>query len=247
MIMRSRLAADLTRLGLSSGDAIMVHASLRSLGPILGGPDVLILALLDVIGPGGTIMAYADWEHSPNLWVDEGDAPPDLHEFDELPPFDPQTSRARRAYGALPELLRTWPNAVRSANPGASVCAIGARAGWLCADHPLQYGYGDGSPLAKLADVPGKRIVAHYEPILVDGQRQWVRIEEYDTGFPALPGAPENCFEQIVQAFLAEGRGESGRIGHAASHALDAASLHAYAVRWMEAHYGGDITLRRSP
>ncbi|WP_219417977.1 AAC(3) family N-acetyltransferase [Pseudonocardia nigra] len=41
----------------------------------------------------------------------------------------------------------------RSANPGASFAALGARAEWFSAGRPLDYGYGPGSPLAKLVDV----------------------------------------------------------------------------------------------
>jgi hypothetical protein len=47
---------------LPKGDIVMVHASLRSVGAILGGPDTLIAALLTAVGRGGTIMAYTDWQ-----------------------------------------------------------------------------------------------------------------------------------------------------------------------------------------
>ena len=33
---------------------------------------------------------------------------------------------------------------------------MGARAQWLCAEHPLHYGYGPGSPFAKLIEAGGK-------------------------------------------------------------------------------------------
>ena len=63
--------------------------------------------------------------------------------------------RIDEAAGVLAETLRTWPGALRSRNPGASMVAIGARARWLTADHPYDYGYGPGSPLAKLVEADG--------------------------------------------------------------------------------------------
>jgi aminoglycoside 3-N-acetyltransferase len=40
-------------------------------------------------------------------------------------------------WSILTEFLRTTPGACRSENPEASMAAIGARADWLTADHPL--------------------------------------------------------------------------------------------------------------
>ena len=44
----------------------MVHAAMRTVGRLLNGPDpligALIGALLDAVGPRGTILAYTDWE-----------------------------------------------------------------------------------------------------------------------------------------------------------------------------------------
>ena len=109
----------------------------------------------------------------------------------------------RRAYGMLPEVLRTWPGACRSGHPEASVAAAGAQAQWLCTDHSLQYGYGSGSPLAKLVEgrgkvlllgapfetitllhdsehmarLPKKRVIRYREPLLVNGAKVWRRLE----------------------------------------------------------------------
>ena len=38
------------------------------------------------------------------------------------------------------------PEALRSDHPDAGVVAIGPMAQWITADHPFQYGYGEGSP-----------------------------------------------------------------------------------------------------
>ena len=80
----------------------------------------------------------------------------DYEKTDDVPYFDPSRSPAASDYGVFAEIVRTWPGAIRSENPGASTVAIGARAAWLCADHPMNYGYGKGSPLDKLVEANGK-------------------------------------------------------------------------------------------
>lgn len=52
------LQSTLRALGLRPGDLVMVHASLRALGPVDGGPAAVLDALLDVIGPAGTLFAF---------------------------------------------------------------------------------------------------------------------------------------------------------------------------------------------
>lgn len=261
---RRTLAAQLRQLGLAAGDAVMVHAALRSAGRILGGPDALIDALHDAIGPGGTILAYTDWSDDyHDLLDDDGNVPAELR--DDIPPFDPAASRARRANGAFPELVRTRPGAQRSANPGASFAAIGGRADWFTADHALDYGYGERSPFARLvqtrgkvlmlgapldtmsllhhaehlARIPAKRVVRAEVPILVDGQAVWRRFEEFDTGDPVVDGLPEAYFATVVEDFLAAGRGVRGPVGDAASVLVPAAEMTDFAVRWLEDRCGG--------
>jgi aminoglycoside 3-N-acetyltransferase len=121
------LCADLRSLGVQPGDLLMVHSSCRSVGPVFGGPDAIIAALLDSVGPTGTIMAYLDWDAPwEDLTDEQGRTPPEWR--DQVLPFDPARTRAARYVGALPEFLRTTPGAQRSGNPGASVAAIGAAA-----------------------------------------------------------------------------------------------------------------------
>ena len=56
VLTRDRLAADLRRLGIQPGDVLMIHSSLRSLGHVVGGAPTVVDALLQILGPAGTLV-----------------------------------------------------------------------------------------------------------------------------------------------------------------------------------------------
>src|SRR5438093_13511351 len=94
---RAGLAADLRRIGVEQGDTLMVHASVRAVGPLAGGPDQIHLALKDALTPDGTLLMYAGCPR----YVDEvgrGNltAGEEAEVLDLLPAFDPLTARSAR-------------------------------------------------------------------------------------------------------------------------------------------------------
>jgi len=258
-ITAAALTRDLVALGVAPGDIVMVHAACRSIGPVMGGPDAVIDALRAAVGDAGTLMAYLDWEAD---WENRVDAAGRiLHEWRaHVLPFDPSRTRAARQNGSLPEFLRTTPGARRSGNPGASVAALGARAEWLTADHPLDYGYGPGTPLARLveakgkvlmlgapldtmtllhhaehlAKLPGKRVIRVEVPFATPQGTDWRMIEEFDTSEPCVATLPENFIERIVGDYLATGAGRQGKVGAADSVLVEAADIVPFAVAWIE-------------
>ena len=46
---RAELADGFRALGVAAGDTVMVHASVRAVGPIAGGPDQIHLAIKDAL------------------------------------------------------------------------------------------------------------------------------------------------------------------------------------------------------
>ena len=58
LVARSRLARDLEKLGLEPGGVAMVHCRMSALGHVVGGAESVVRALLDAVGPEGTLMAY---------------------------------------------------------------------------------------------------------------------------------------------------------------------------------------------
>jgi aminoglycoside 3-N-acetyltransferase len=229
----------------------MVHASVRSIGPVTGGANVIIQALLDTIGPTGTIVAYVDFER----FYEDTD--------DEVPVFDKRIARAALDHGVLHEVLRTWPGALRSDHPDAGVVAIGRLAEWITCEHPFQYGYGEGSPFDRAlqanvqvlmlgapvgtitllhcaehrARIPGKRIVRYRRLMPGHDGPQWVTFEEFDTAEPVNDRLPQDCFERIATAFLSSGRGSVGDFGSATATFIDGCDLVDFGVEWLERYF----------
>jgi len=259
LVTHSQLVDELTALGVAAGQIVMIHASVKAVGRIMGGPNVIVEALLDALTPAGTLMMYVGWEDIPDFVLNLPHAVQQEY-YAEHPPFDPHVASAVREHGILAEVVRGWPGAQRSLNPEASVVALGAQAEWLTRDHPLDYGYGTGSPLEKLVEARGlvlmlgapldtltllhyaenraqmrhKRVIRYSCPILRMGERVWVEIEDYDTGEPH----GDYTFDGIAREYLAQGKGQQGTIGHAPSFLFDAADLSAFAIAWLEERFG---------
>ncbi|MBA3825435.1 MAG: AAC(3) family N-acetyltransferase [Ktedonobacterales bacterium] len=154
---RTSLGTDLRALGVQPGMTVIMHASLRSLGWVCGGAVAVVQALLDVLGPTGTLVVPTQtgensepsaWQHPPvpAAWWPQIRA--------EMPAFDPLLTPST-GMGALPEMVRTWPGAVRSQHPHVSFAAIGHDAAALLATHQLEDGLGEGSPLRAIYDAAG--------------------------------------------------------------------------------------------
>src|SRR5215813_11026393 len=149
---RSSLSRDLHALGVPSGQTILLHASLRSLGWVCGGAVAVVLALQDVLGPTGTLVVPSQTPENrdPSRWSE----PPVPRDWwpanrEHLPAYDPVVSPCR-SMGLIAETVRTWPGAVRSPHPQTSFVALGARATELMARHDLDSELGEASPLATL-------------------------------------------------------------------------------------------------
>lgn len=232
---RTSLATDLRRLGLAPGQMVMMHASVRAIGPVIGGVDEIHLAVLDAIAPGGTAMMYVG---CPDGFDDVGRGVLSPEEESAIladqPAFDFQHARAARDFGILAEFFRSYPGTVCSRAVCGRMAARGDRAAGLMADQPWNYGFGRGSPLDKLyrsngkvlllgsrhdevtllhyaehiAPFEGKRIARYKVPILRDGVRVWVDCEEFNTSSEGVhENWAENAFELIVDDFIAKRAG----------------------------------------
>jgi len=126
---RRTLRAGLRRLGVRRGMDLMVHSSLSSLGPVMGGADAVIDALRDVIGPTGTLMM-----------------PSFNHERAEV--FDINTTPTNN--GEIPDTFWRRPGVVRSVHATHSLAACGPRARRWTEGHLDTLWMGPESPLGRL-------------------------------------------------------------------------------------------------
>lgn len=152
LVTRGTIAAELRELGVRSGETLLVHSSLSSLGWVCGGPVAVVQALLDVLAPDGTLVVPTQTGDlsDPALWSN----PPVPEDWWDtirraMPAYDPLVTPSR-GVGVLPETVRTWPGALRSAHPQTSFAAIGTRAHEVVDGHALDCRLGEHSPLARL-------------------------------------------------------------------------------------------------
>lgn len=262
MFSRAELAAGFRALGLAAGDMVMVHASVRSVGQIAGGPDQIHLAIKDAITDAGTLMMYAscpDYVDDIGRGVHPGSVEREV--LDKLPAFDPFTARAARDNGTLVEFLRSYPGSLVN-NHVARFVAWGAQAPYLFSEQPWDFAFGRGSALERfveldgkilligcdhdnvtflhyaehILDVPGRRIAVFEVPVLENGVRVWREMKEIDTSDGgAHPNWPDRFFAQIVNAFLARTHNRGGRVGHAHCFLFDARGLLELALEQMRA------------
>ena len=259
---RRTLADGFRGLGVAAGDTVMLHASVRSVGAVAGGPDQIHLALKDALSSDGTLIMYA----SCPAHVDEvgrghltQDQERDL--LEKLPAFDPFTARAQRENGTLVEFLRTYPGSKVNEHVTRFV-VWGGRALDLISNQPWNYAFGHGSLLDRfvnldgkilllgcdhdnvtflhyaehIVDVPGKRVVKFKVPIGENGRRVWRDMEEFDSsGAGAHPNWPDRFFARLVDTYLRRIGNRGGQVGDARAFLLDSRGLLEFALRVMKA------------
>jgi aminoglycoside 3-N-acetyltransferase len=137
---QAELVRDLRALGVSPGALLLVHSSLSSLGYVPGGAEGVISALLEAVGPEGTlVLPTHSWE----------EMAAGCRTFDVL--------RTGSCVEAITEAFRSWPGVVRSLHPTHSAAAIGPLASWLLAGHQWCITpCGPGSPYVKILDWDGQ-------------------------------------------------------------------------------------------
>lgn len=145
LIARSELVQDLMRLGLNSGDTVFVHSSLTSIGRVSGGPDEVIDALMDAIGPDGTLAMPAFSQPYGNM----------VGTLKANEVFDPASTIS--TVGLIPETFRTRADVRRSIHPTSSVCAYGPKAETITdGAHLRNSDFGLGTPLYNIMELGGK-------------------------------------------------------------------------------------------
>lgn len=210
------LAIDLAALGLQANAIVMVHSSLGQVGWTEGGPIAVIQALLDVLGPQGTLVMPAE--------------SPQVADSANTHVFDPKTTPT--TMGAIPEAFRSYPGTRRSSHPLVSVCANGHRAHEITAQHALEFCEGRGTPFEKLYELDAYTLLLgvgfnrctslHYAESLVPNRRTMIsRFPMIENGVPVwvekLSMGTDNGthFPIVGQRFVDRGQVRGGKVGSA--------------------------------
>ncbi|HBW1917889.1 TPA: aminoglycoside N-acetyltransferase AAC(3)-IIe [Klebsiella pneumoniae] len=264
---RKAITEAIRKLGVQTGDLLMVHASLKAIGPVEGGAETVVAALRSAVGPTGTVMGYASWDRSPYEETLNG-ARLDDKARRTWPPFDPATAGTYRGFGLLNQFLVQAPGARRSAHPDASMVAVGPLAETLTEPHELGHALGEGSPVERfvrlggkalllgeplnsvtalhyaeaVADIPNKRWVTYEMPMLGrNGEVAWKTASEYDSNGIldcfAIEGKPD-AVETIANAYVKLGRHREGVVGFAQCYLFDAKDIVTFGVTYLEKHFG---------
>jgi aminoglycoside 3-N-acetyltransferase len=260
MYSREELADGFRTLGVHPGDTVMLHASIRAVGAVAGGPDQIHLALKDALTADGTLMMYASCpEHYDEVGRGHLGSDQERELLDKLPAFDPVTARSQRENGALVELLRTYPGSAVNSHVARFV-VWGKHAAHLISTQPWDYAFGRGSALDRfvaldgrilllgcdhdtvtflhyaehVADIPDKNVARYRVPVNENGRRVWRDMAEFDTSDRgAHPNWPDRFFARIVDTYLAQTGNSGGHVGDAPSFLMDSRGLLELALRLM--------------
>ena len=262
---RKELARNFRALGVAEGDVVMLHASVRSVGEVAGGPDEIHLALRQALGTAGTLMMYVG---CPDYYDDVGrgvlTSEKEKEVLEKQPPFDPFTTRSARGHGVLVEFFRTFPGTVVN-NHIARFAAAGAQASHLMAEHAWHFPFGTDSPLDRFrilggkilllgsshdevtflhhvehtVEFGGKKIARYKVPYDDRGRTVWRDVEEVNTaGDGAHANWPDLFFAHLVDSYLDRTENRGGPVGDATAYLFSAQGLYDFAAPIMQATAG---------
>lgn len=256
LVLKDDIKTALKSLGVTEGQAIMVHTSLSSLGFVLGGAQIVIEALTECVGESGTIMmptqswknldpaAGVHWEEPEEWWQAIRD---------NWPAYDKDITPTN-TMGAVAEMFRKWPGTLRSDHPARSVAAWGKYAKYLTEHHDLSNIFGEDSPIGRLyeldgyvllmgvgydkntslhladvrAEYPGKHFSVESSAVMEEGKRVW---KSYETLY-----VDGEDFDDIGNAFESQKKVVKETLGNGTLRFMRQRELVDFAVGWIEAY-----------
>ena len=104
---KADLKRELAAMGLTGNETILIHSSMKSIGPVEGGADTVLDAWMEFFAEGLLLLPTHTWRF--------------INEENRV--FD--VRRSACCVGILPELFRQRPGVVRSLHPTHSMAAYG--------------------------------------------------------------------------------------------------------------------------
>lgn len=182
MYTKRNLIKDLEKLQINRKGTLLVHSSMKSIGPVEGGADTVLDALMEYMKEGLLVFPTHTWwtvtPENPYYYVD----------------------RSPSCVGILTELFRKRPGVVRSRHPTHSVAAIGKGAEhFVAGDEKYNSPCARGSAWGKLLDHKATILligVDHTKNTFIHGVEEWANIpgrltETQEDFFTVLPDGTE--------------------------------------------------------
>ncbi len=254
IVLKQDIWNALAEVGVTRGQSIMVHTSLSKLGFVCGGPQIVIEALIESVGADGTIMMPTQsWKNLDPITGVHWEEPEQWWQIirDNWPAYNKDITPTN-TMGAVAEMFRKWPGALRSDHPARSVAAYGKYADYLTKGHDLSNIFGEGSPIGKLyeldgyvlligvgydkntslhladarAEYPSKHNCTEHSAIMESGKRVW---KAYDTLF-----VDGEDFVRIGEAFEKACKVRKAPLGNGMITFMRQRELVDFAVKWIE-------------
>jgi aminoglycoside 3-N-acetyltransferase len=130
------IKSKLQSFGFGCGDRIMVHSSLSSFGKVEGGAEAVIKALMELVGPEGTVLMPSFNHNAP--FSPSG---PNVYDPKETPCIN----------GRIPDTFWRMKGVYRSLDPTHPFAAYGHDAERYTKNHHLTLTMGEESPLGLIA------------------------------------------------------------------------------------------------
>lgn len=125
-VTQARIVAGLSELGIVAGDVLFAHSSLSAFGFVVGGADTVVDALLEAVGPAGTLVlptfTWGAFHAATNVRFDLAGTPCET--------------------GRIPETFRRRKGVLRSTHICHSVAALGPSAEYVLGEGMSSFGGG---------------------------------------------------------------------------------------------------------
>ncbi|VAV88483.1 hypothetical protein MNBD_ALPHA06-1708 [hydrothermal vent metagenome] len=252
VIPASSLRMQLCDLGVNEGDCLLAHTSLSKIGWIPNGAQLMAEILIEAVGRTGLICVptFCGQNTDPANWS-RPPVPQNWHDEirNSMPAFHPDYTPSRKM-GAINEVLRSMPGAVRGAHPRSSFAAIGEGAREMVEGFTLESEFDDHSALGKLYQKDAKVLFLgtgfanctcfhlaehrvgglHRLPggsaMAVNGKREWVAFVADDYC--------DDDFEEIGKAFILNSKTlQTGKVGKAECRLFSFREAVDFAQNWM--------------
>ena len=249
---KKSLLNDLASLGICDGDGVFIHASMKAIGSVIGGPRTVIEALMEAVGGNGLVgmPGFSTDAYFPAN-IDRSALTPDqVNEIENAVPGIDTKKSPTAGMGVIAEVFRTWPGTQRSDHPAVSICLNGPKADDFLAQHSLAWATGEETPLGRfryrkamkilLIGVGWNRCSAlHTAETLATHKRTKIRRFKIGAGDGSWTETPDvaddmnRLFPAVGAAFDDAGFVSKGKFGNADCQICDFRALVAFAADWI--------------